>query len=107
MSAYVPLTVNFYGDHCIGEAMTVAAPTQTISLQLGSGTSNFLSLEIKTETEEHITGSGNTDSATECDALYFYGYTDAALTTAIDANSSPVGLTAADTITAGAVSPAV
>ena len=66
-----------------------------------SGTSNSNFINIKTETEDVFTGAATAgtdigESSTGCDALYFYAFSDAALTTVY--SDTDISLTAADTI---------
>ena len=68
-----------------------------IIVGLRSGTSNSYQENIKTKTESVFTGTGAYGSTTGCDAIYFYAFSDLALTTAY--SDLDISLNAADTIT--------
>jgi hypothetical protein len=101
-SAYIPLTITSHVDHCVGEAISVNQPLNSISLQQGAGTAFVRAIDVNTDTNAWFTGTGKSLSSTGCDAIYFYAFSDSGLVTALaDASLS---LTAADTIVAAASS---
>jgi hypothetical protein len=80
----------------IASSYALFAKAFVIPVGITSGTGNIFQVNIKTQTNSLFLGDGASGSTTGCDAIYFYAWSDSALTTSY--SDTDISLTAADTI---------